>query len=216
MTNITATALHCVGRHATLEQPLHHNAGPSRLKIHASAADAAAAFPPPVSIPQKENAPPDSSASPLQGLSMPFSSQQLQQQPVTPSATHTPNSHHRVSLLPAAGSSAIAQQQGSGDQNTPSAKQEVFWVGQSSNASSDPDIRVSAAGRYGVEAVGDAGAAAEAVSSQLEGLQLTPLKQLLKLCGQQVCLSPCCWCVLQASVGLVDVWNICAAGMMMI
>ena len=97
--------------------------------------------------------------------------------------------HHRVSLLPAEGSSTTAQQQGSSSPDTPSARQQAFWVGQSGSASRDLDASVSVAGRtHGGEAVGDtqAAAAGEEVCSQLEALQLSPLKQLLKLCGQQV------------------------------
>ena len=59
---------------------------------------------------------------------------------------------------------------------------------------------MSVAGRPdGGEAVQDSrAAAAEAVCSRMEGLQLTPLQQLLKLCAQQVRPTLCWWCVLHA------------------
>lgn len=157
---------------------VHYNVGPSKLKAHTSATDAAV-LRPPASSPQKENALPNMTTSPLHGLSEPYYSQQLQQQP-PPSVTHAVSSHHRLSRLPSANSSSTAQQLG-GDHDTPSARQQAVWVGLSA---ADTDTAIAGRG-CGQEASRDT-AAAEAVCLQLEGLQLTPLQQLLKLCGQQV------------------------------
>lgn len=158
--------------------------------MYASATDVADA-PSASSTPQKENALPDfRMPSPLQGLSKPDSSQPLQQPPGLPAADHpqeqaplhpTPQAHHRLSRMPAACSSPTACQLGS---NSPDAKQQAFWVDPSPAVVDDTNTAQtgSVKGQGGVtEAV-----AVDAVSEQLEGLQLTPLTQLLKLCGQQV------------------------------
>ena len=162
--------------------------GPSQQKAKASATDTAVS-PSASRTPQKENALPNlRESSPLQGLSELQSPQPLQQ-PCLPVADSpqgqvlsktTPRGHHRLSCMPAASSSLVVHQL---DRDTATAEQQAFWVGRSPAAADGTEVAGSLIRQ---EDRGNTAAAEEDVCRQLEGLQLTPLAQLLKLCGQQV------------------------------
>ena len=141
--------------------------------------------------------------------------QQRQQQPKQQQQQASPvlkgafNRQDRLSQAQAANSTSGAQLDMPG---TPTAMQQAFWVGRSQAASSDASnatarrVNSLAEGPSPVAAGVNSVArgispspaeiskeeatreldAADAVASQLEGLQLTPLQQLLMLCGQQV------------------------------
>ena len=137
------------------------------------------------SVPEKENALSGIRVSALHDALTAKSgrpSKQQQHQP-SPTAAAVAKRHHRLSHLPAVDRKLDAEQQ-------------AFWVGHSQAA--DNAVHTTAASAAEHEASRDA-AAAEAGHAQLEDTQLTPLKQLLTLCGQQVYLSTECRCSCEAS-----------------
>lgn len=160
-------------------------AGPSGLKecppaTHAALPELASTI-----KPEKENMP--SIATPPTSQYLHVVSQPQQQQQVVPGDRITPNKHHRLSPQMTAPSSWA----GSGSlavASLPTTGQQAFWVHQSPTAGSDTSRAAAVATQHSQEeAARNAAAAADAVCSQLEHLQLKPLKQLLTLCGQQVC-----------------------------
>lgn len=181
------------------------NAEQSKTKVQEPSADLPLSS---GSSPDKENTLPHTHASSLQTL--PKSSRSLhhnqqQQQPkqlASPVLQAAVNRRDRLSQTQAAPCTSAAHLDMPG---TPTAHQRAFWVGTSQPGGSDasgattqgvsplaggvsPIARVVSppAGGIGQEEASRDSEAADAVTSQLEGLQLTPLQQLLVLCGQQV------------------------------